>query len=512
MSWFKNQGRQVYSTGYHTTRNFFIGSPEAEAESTENSQINLFDVFEDFLDIFPKLEYEKFIITGRKGTGKSAIAESIFMKKSSELFCDFVKIKDFDSQKIMHANSNTGEINQVHKLLFEWTLLIKLVNLLLSNQAILRAKEIHLLRKFIEKNSGKVGLSSFEVTEMTNSASIEIEIEQLKRFIGNKFKKDIAIKSTKAPFYKVLPALRETVISLLKEDKRNGNSYVIFFDDLDIGFNKNEPAKVENIIGLLRLAKDYNIDIFGKQGLDVKLIILLRDDIKSAIVNYSADTAKIFSSYEIPLQWYNQSMYLNDEDSLPLKCLIDKRIKLNLDRNKIPATGKSPWDTLIDFQPNNGSSFKYVLDFTYLKPRDIILFFKPISDIGYKIPLQFDEVKRLIKSMTNEIVMELKNEISAVFTPSQIKGIFYLLSKLVERTRFDLDEAQELFENNKIEDIIDIKDVIIILYDYSIIGNIDGFDRVHFKYRSNPDDPSKVNLTQQFILHKSLINYFINKY
>lgn len=509
MSWFKNQGRQVYSTEYHTTRNFFIGSPEAEAESTENSQINLFDVFEDFLDVFPKLEYEKFIITGRKGTGKSAIAESIFMKKSSDLFCDFIKIKDFDSQKSIQTNDGADNI-QIHKLLFEWTMLIKLVNLLLLNQSIVLVKEVHLLKKFVEKNSGKVGLGSFEITEMTNSASIEIEIEQLKRFINNKFKKDVAIKSAKAPFYKVLPALRETVISLLKEDKPNKNSYILFFDDLDIGFNKNEPSKVENIMNLLRLAKDYNIDIFGKQGLDVKLIVLLRDDIKSVIVNYSADMAKVFSSYEVPLQWYSQNVYVYDEESLPLKCLINKRIKLNLDKNNIPVNGIGPWETLIDFQ-SNSSSFKYVLDYTYLKPRDIILFFKPLSAMNYRIPLRFDDVKRLVKSMTSEIVMELKNELSAVLNPNQIEGVFDLLSKLVERTRFALDEADHLLSKNNIEGFFHAKEVLNILYEYSMVGNIDNADRISFKYRSNPDDPSKINLMQDFILHKSLINYFIGR-
>ncbi|OWP63529.1 hypothetical protein CDA63_08070 [Hymenobacter amundsenii] len=509
MDWFKNQGKQQSSTSYFTTQNFFIGSPEAE--STENSQINLFDVFEDFLGIFPKLAYEKFIITGRKGAGKSAIAESVYMKKSHDLFCDFIKIRDFDSQQLMQAKLDADSVI-IHKQLFEWTILVKLINLLLTNQAIIHSKEAHLLKKFIEKNSGKVGLNSFEITEITNSSSVEIEIEQLKRFIANKFKKDVGIKSSKAPFYKVLPTLRETVIALLKEDKPNENNYMLFFDDLDISFNKNDSNKVENLINLIRLSKDYNIDIFGKMGLNVKLIILLRDDIKNTIVNYNADTAKLFSSYEVPLLWYQQNVYLDDEDKLPLKKLINKRIKLNLDNNKIPINSYGPWETLIDYDVNYNSSFKYILDFTFLKPRDIILFFKPLEYNNYRIPLRESDVKKLIKSMTNDIVMELKNELSITYNPTQIEAIFDMLSKVVLKNRFCLEDVDSVVKANTDIFSMSSKELLTSLYDYSIVGNIDNLDRLFFKYRSNPDDPSKVNLAYDFILHKSLMNYFINRY
>ena len=38
------------------TSNFYIGSPEAEAENTLNSIMQLDDVFEDYLDVIYKLQ------------------------------------------------------------------------------------------------------------------------------------------------------------------------------------------------------------------------------------------------------------------------------------------------------------------------------------------------------------------------------------------------------------------------------------------------------------------------
>lgn len=60
-----------------TTENFFIGSPEAESEATI-TPITLDQFFEDYLDILRQLNNEKFIVLGRKGSGKSAIGEHMF--------------------------------------------------------------------------------------------------------------------------------------------------------------------------------------------------------------------------------------------------------------------------------------------------------------------------------------------------------------------------------------------------------------------------------------------------
>ena len=51
----------------------FLGSPEAEAEATSNSRMPLTEVYEDFHDLLEGLSGEKFIIVGRKGSGKSGI-------------------------------------------------------------------------------------------------------------------------------------------------------------------------------------------------------------------------------------------------------------------------------------------------------------------------------------------------------------------------------------------------------------------------------------------------------
>ena len=45
----------------------FLGSPEAEAEATQNSRLSLFSVYEDYHNLVEQISHEKFIVVGRKG-------------------------------------------------------------------------------------------------------------------------------------------------------------------------------------------------------------------------------------------------------------------------------------------------------------------------------------------------------------------------------------------------------------------------------------------------------------
>lgn len=353
------------------TRNFYLGSPEAEGETTVNSKIKLGEMFGDFLNVFPELHSEKFIITGRKGSGKSAIAEYILFSAENDpnTFCDFIKTRDIDVHKIIQIGKEQG-LPIEEKLLFEWLVLTKLIKLFTEDESVQTIKEYRDLRTFLTKNSGLVDIKSYEVVEIIKNKSFEVNIEYFKRVFTSLFKKDLGIKEHKAPFYKLLPQLKETVIKLLSEQVTSTNEYILIFDDLDIGFKESDKESIETITNILRVAKDYNIDFLGKSGLNAKVIVLLRDDLKRIIVKYNADTAKIFSSYEIPLMWYEHEKFKNEENSVGLKQLINKRIAVNFDKNNFEYKKDNPWGSLIDENYSafgNTSSFKFVIDHTFLR-------------------------------------------------------------------------------------------------------------------------------------------------
>ncbi|OXA85487.1 P-loop ATPase, Sll1717 family [Flavobacterium hercynium] len=496
-----------------TTKNFFIGTPEAEGELTGNSKMKLGEIFGDYLNVFPELQTEKFVITGRKGAGKSAIAEYIYFTAGNDanVFCDFIKTRDFDSQKIVQIGKENG-LKIEEKLLFEWLILTKLTKLLITDQSIKNNNESKDLRQFLDRNSGLIDIKSYEISEIVKNNELQVNIEYFKRAFTSLFKKSTNIKEHKAPFYKILPHLNQVVIKLLKENFKK-NEFILIFDDLDIGFKENDEHTIESITNILRVAKDYNIDFFGKNDLNCKVVILLRDDIKRIVVKYNADTAKLFSSYEIPLTWYEHENFKTNENTVGLKQLINKRIAINFERENIEYLKNDPWSTLIktDYQ-YNGSSFKYVIEHTFFKPRDLILFFKALPQHAFKIPLNYNDVQKLLYSYIEEQMLEVRNELSSIFNPDDITTIFIALK--------NLKQQQPLEMNDLIEELIELDlqydpmMTLLHLFNYSLIGNIENIENgqtmIYFKHREKRGEPLKINFEANFIYHKILEVYLKN--
>ena len=510
MSFFKRIKNETISEK-GTTKNFFIGTPEAEGESTHNSKMKLGEIFGDYLNIFPELDSEKFIITGRKGAGKSAIAEYIYFSATNDAnaFCDFIKTRDLDCAKIVQIGKDQG-IPIEEKLLFEWIILTKLIKLFTEDQSVQKIKEYKDLNYFLKKNSGLVDIKSYEIVEIIRNNSFQVNIEYFKRVFTTLFKRDIGIKEHKAPFYKILEPLKNVVIKLLQENINSHNEYHLIFDDLDIGFKENDKNSIENVTSLLRVAKDYNIDFFGKNNLKVKVIILLRDDIKRIIVKHNADTAKLFSSYEIPLIWYEHENYKDDENKVGLKKLINKRIEINFIKEKLDYNKFDPWQSLFEFDYQyNGSSFKNLIDYTFFRPRDIILLLKPLPRNSYNIPLKYHNSKTLVNSYVEELILEIKNELTANFCENDINKIFLMLKNLKRK--------QPLYKSNIIDELTKLQleynpeIALIHLFDYSILGNIDDTEfqtKIYFKHRERKDEPCIINFELKFIYHKAIEIYF----
>ena len=81
----------------------FLGSPEAEAEALPNSRMPLEKVYKDYSGLMEGLAHEKFIIVGRKGSGKSAFAEHVCMLAKSEanIFAKFIKQGEANLEQII---------------------------------------------------------------------------------------------------------------------------------------------------------------------------------------------------------------------------------------------------------------------------------------------------------------------------------------------------------------------------------------------------------------------------
>lgn len=492
-----------------TTKGFSLGVPEAEAEATTAS-IKLDLLFEDYLDILGQLNNEKFIVLGRKGTGKSALGEHILSLSHNEpdLFCSFIKKEQIDIEKIIQIGKNEGYTLE-KEMLYKWIILTQLVSLFVENQSLASMRGMQHLSRFINNNRGFVKISNYEVKEKLQQSGVTVNVEHFKRYLSAIGEANVQYKSEKAEFYKLIPDLEKVVLDILKQDEEN--KYILMFDDLDIGLKINNQDSIETLAELIRIAKYYNNDVFARNQVDSKIVIFMRTDIKKHL-DYTADMPKVFSSYATELRWY-EDFHRYNEKKLLLRRFINKRIQINFESHGYVINNLSdPWTSFIDEDSFYGdkTGFKHIIDHTFFRPRDLILFFKNIGSLELDIPISNKVVNSiLMENYSKEMVADIKGELSLCYDSKTIDSIFLALSRCSgdnNRKPFSFDGLAAELQKAGVKDNTDR--VIEDLFDYSLIGNYDEDENVSFKYRESPGETVMMDKQEDFILHYVLQSYF----
>ncbi|WNF48119.1 hypothetical protein RHP75_06740 [Pseudomonas sp. SG20056] len=494
----------------------YFGAPEAEAESLPTSKVSLRDVYEDHHDLFTELSNEKFIIIGRKGCGKSAFAEYASAVAGANLFCSFIRQDNISLEQLVQLGTNAG-LDHTKDQLFKWLIYTNLLKQFCLNESVQNAQPYKLLNEFIKKNSGYIEINKDEVTELIRRHKFEVSIEHFKRFFKGKYNRDVELKESRAPYYKLLPHLELVVIDVLKNklSLENKNSYAIFFDDLDIGFKANNSESVDTLLSLIRTAKHVNNTVFAKNGAPAKVVILIRDDIERLLSPLGSDISKIFSSYGVQLNWYQDEFIINKkEDEIGLKKLINKRTAHAFKNAGIPMSGSKPWESLIedDFRPK--SSFKYVADHTFLRPRDFILLFKPLETGGYSIPLNKSSINQLIGQYASEMIKELSNELSSFYEPDEIENIILSLKNIGNVYDCTYTEAINIICENCYLEKSKASNILDDLFNRSIIGTVNPQNKfVRFKHKISKKDAQEYSIDKDscIILHSGIKIYLQNR-
>ena len=238
-------------------------------------------------------------------------------------------------------------------------------------------------------------------------------------------------------------------------------------------------------------------------------MVLLRNDIAKHMM-YFADTAKMLSSYSVELKWFEEIYNGGNETEAMLRKFINRRIKLNFQRkNIILNTPNDAWLSFIDERQNprsDKSFFKYIIDHTFYRPRDLILLFKDLGTLKYNIPLGRDSIQKLLNSYSVEMVKEIKNELSFNYRKPAIDSIFSILKMHGDRKPFSY--ATLFHELSTLGFRGDEDNLIATLFDYSLIGNKSTNREISFKCREKGADVSELDKDIPIILHYLLQTYY----
>lgn len=502
-----------------------IGSSEAEAEALETSSIKLSDVFEDYFSIIDKLKQEYFIVSGRKGSGKSAIAQYIHRVVSKR----DKTLKSF----LINLNPSSSDIYEVYDSIFKmvspqyqgslfesyykWMIYSTILQDMYDNRSV--GSQIlgdSNLRKFLKANEAFIGLQAGEPVESKSSKSLEITTGSLFSLLGKlniKYSKDFA--DQKVPFYLLVRNIEDLLIKALPE---SDYSYIVLFDDLDYNFSTSRGEDINRITSLISATKHINLNTFAAAQNKSKVIIMLRDDIRNAVIDDgSRNMSKVFESYNIDIEWYNQTLYNeNNEDDIALKRFMNRRVSCALDKAGVKMS--RPWEDIFSDKNIYGKSiFKYISDYTMLRPRDMILIFNKISEMECHVPISKRKLDAALKAYSEKLLQELRDEMSISLDKNSVDVACQLLrhmARMVPRNpSSNYNYRSKPIEYREIEyfianDAVSIgqcsaPDIITKLYMYSAIGTFDYESKYFcFKYRKNDN----TNFTKRtcFVLHKGL--------
>lgn len=454
----------------------YFGKPEAESEDKKGQ--SLVEYFDDYLGILGELQNRRFIFVGRKGTGKTAIAKYIKDEsdKSDDSFACILKMSDINIEKLVQGSRDGEEYE-----LMEWLVLLNLTKLIVKSGSAKYTKEFSKLETFLERNTGSVDVDQKELIERLSTKKGEMNFDVLRHGFRGIIEKYFQNKEQSAPYYKMIAPLKEILKWLFNTEDVKNREFWILIDDLDVNYKLENEADNKKLMDLIRIVRVYNTDILKENS---RILIFIRKDICNHIVNKYNDSAKIIQSNDIPINWYFPPSDDNDEDDIPLKKLADRRIRIAFEKigRTIPFN-KSPWDCLIEESSiYNGTSFKYVLDYTFYRPRDIVTFLDAVSSCKCPIPLNSGNVRNALKRYIEKTINEIKSELRLCFV-DQTNILFNDVFPYINNNNPSLPELEEFIESLGFEK--DAKEVVDILLQYALIGLRDGKKKNYYNFREH---------------------------
>lgn len=502
-----------------TLDEIFFGDSDGRREASRKDFMSLF--YSDEVKYLNKITNEEyFVISGRKGTGKTVLAHYI-KNKLEENDCNICNVDNMDTylaNKIeMFKNENL--VNGEDKLFWQWILILEFSKIIikeknkskiLSKMPILN-KDLIKLKKFLDTLCDKDGMKQIGKNKRM-SDKIGLGIKKDSWNMSRDTTQEMAIEYSDSKYLSKLERLQELIINL----KFKKNIYLIL-DDLDeVQTNiVTDYAFKNSIVGLLAACQTLNSRFkdLNKHS-KFQIVVILREDILDSIHSISSNSNKIYDK-TIRLWW---SYSLEKSFSHPLIKMILYKIKNSL-KSDIDDTKLYQDLFKIGKKNNRGnprdSMVKHILERTMGRPRDIVAYFNCIKEEFPKNNnIDFSVIKKAEIKYSHWFYKEIVNEMSIYEEDEFITQVLDSLNKQNKKI-FMFDEYKIFIQNHKLEynKLTDCRKCIEFLYSFNVLGNTWDLNinqklqrRYCWAYRE--DGCASPNFDQKFIVHSGLIKHF----
>lgn len=474
--------------------NVEFGTSDAETELIRSPQIFDKAFFDPHNYIDELVNGYKFIVSGRKGDGKSAYLAKLKRLSDEEDFLETIGVS------LERLNSKFFEKFTDHDLvggkryvpMWKCLLLLELVKHFELRGFQIQRNNYQSLVDALNRMGLMHGDSVEETITKLDATDISINVRDWVSY-GRHVEKEVVIRGA----HQIYNILSEELKSAYMGKKK----FRMVLDGLD-DILRNKEFSIEIITGLLRAANEIN-NFFSKKALDFKIILLIRSDILDKCRD--PDISKIKLASRVNLSWKPGSTNYDSD----LAKLILARFQMQGDTRSFWGI----WCSYFPYQIDDKDSLSYMLENTLFKPRDMLMFFsfaqKLIGENDRK--LSEYEFKLLLTQYSEEyFVIHMQDELTGFLPDNAINELQSVISKIGSR-RFSYNTfAEEMAQHKEFENILP-EDVLKLLFERGYIG----------QYRKRPDHPKEEFLFQTHInpnakyekeddcyLHRGLIRAF----
>lgn len=429
------------------------------------------------------------ILLGRKGTGKTYIAQKAVRDASKESYNAY--IITYNDVKVKMQLLNIDNPNLIH-----WKVILYLVIL----EQLIKNKDLKRSIPYVSDNSKNYFMHLFE--------SIKVGVGIFEFILKSKEKESIE------EIYQNL----ENIMNNLKLDKLN----LFILDEFDeLLFSKE---KREHLSTLIEILNKYNTE-------NIKIVILLRDD----KVVLSGANQKIIYDRSCSLKWNKNKLYN----------LVEKRLKVNninledLFPKEISVYNYEKVDSNYIKKIETLNFWDYITDYTFYRPRDIVYFLNICKQLyGDNDCLNRLELKAVIDEYSKGYFYDfLSDELTVYFQNNDIeetKSIMYDLCEAlcdppIDKTKsetrywkvmegFKYDYFKKVVQE-RLSDVCKVDTEILELFRHLLkigcIGQLkikserpgeEGIPRWAFSYQNETVVHSNIG---RYILHKAVRYQFL---
>jgi hypothetical protein len=427
----------------------------------------LFQCFEDHPAYQDVRAFSRFLVIGRKGSGKTAIFKILLTQGKHDYFSFGHTFTDYPWQH--HDLQARVGVPEADRFTHSWKylILLSLSKILLNQDQAVPFDEPSLqasarLERFVVDTYGSRDPDLTQLFTPSKKLRLkphfELDWKVLKVGISPE---SVPMGELPTIVQDVNQNLLRYVMACLHPD----HEYFVCFDQLDLGFDPNKPEYSNRLIGLLLAARDINLAARNEKR-KASVVIFLRHDIYDEL--HFEDKNKITENFSSTIEW----------DAPPrtdktLRVLMEKRFEAVLAAD---GSERISWDMVFDEtkqMPGHQTKYSHILDRTYRRPRDVIRFCNAVLK-QYKLRAKVDDlhfenidINKARPEYSDYLLNELDDEIHKHLP--HYKQYLDII-RTVGLWQFGLQDFESAWATQLISAQLDAKSALKELFEFSVIG------------------------------------------